>query len=290
MFHYTQSTTPFAHGNQRSSFSLCHPNIIPIIDILYNEQNHLCLVMPYCGGGNLKSFLFHEGPRKDKISTEELNCWIIQIIRAVGFLHEKDIVHGDLRPEHILFTAQGAVKVSGFGEDEDAVRELAELLYGDDLTSRASESRPSSTSAPDSHYRPKMCIRRKLSESSVPYLPPERFSGRRGSSHQGYAHHHGSDIRAGDIWACGIIYMALISGKLLWHRAQRVDPEKSFANYLNFRLTDDGYGPIQGLGTRCRNVIYAMLHPDSESRITAAEVLRSEWALGVAVCEAGETG
>lgn len=43
-------------------------------------------------------------------------------------------------------------------------------------------------------------------------------------------------------------------------------------------------------GQRCRNVIYAMLHPDSESRITAAEVLRSEWALGVAVCEVGETG
>jgi hypothetical protein len=37
-------------------------------------------------------------------------------------------------------------------------------------------------------------------------------------------------------------------------------------------------------------VVYAMLHPDLGSRITAAEVLRSEWALGVAVCEVGEMG
>lgn len=39
-----------------------------------------------------------------------------------------------------------------------------------------------------------------------------------------------------------------------------------------------------------RNVIYAMLHPDLWPRITAEEVLRSEWALGVAVCEIGEMG
>jgi hypothetical protein len=33
-----------------------------------------------------------------------------------------------------------------------------------------------------------------------------------------------------------------------------------------------------------------MLHPEPGSRITAAEVLKSEWALGVAVCEVGEMG
>lgn len=247
MFHSAQTTTPLPYGKRTPSFSLYHPNIIPIIDILYNEQKHLCLVMPYCGGGNLKSFLFPDGPRKDRISNEELDCWIIQIIRAVAFLHEKDIVHGDLRPEHILFTTQGAVKVSGFGEDEDAARELAEFLHGDNRTSCYSESGASSNMTPASNYKPKMCIRRNLSESSVPYLPPERFSGRRGSFHQSYAHHQGFDIRAGDIWACGMIYMVLISGKLLWHRAQRIHPGKPFANYLNYRLTDEGYGPIQSL-------------------------------------------
>lgn len=245
VFHYAQSTRPIPYRNENPSFSLRHTNIVPIIDILYNEKKHLCLVMPYCGGGNLKSFL--EGPRKDSVSIEELNCWIIQIIRAVAFLHEKYIVHGDLRPEHILFTTQGAVKLSGFGEDEDAVQELAELLNGGKLNSCSSESGLSLNLAPASNYQPKMRIRSKLSDLSVPYLPPERFSGRRGSVHQNYAHHHGFDIRAGDIWACGMIYMVLLSGKLLWHRAQRINPEKPFAKYLNSRLTDDGYGPIQAL-------------------------------------------
>ncbi|KAJ5930033.1 kinase-like domain-containing protein [Penicillium verhagenii] len=248
VFHHAKSTTPFPPRSQGRSSALCHPNIIPIIDILYNEQKNLCLVMPYCTGGSLHSFLFQEGPRKEKISTEEINCWSIQIFRAVAFLHENDIGHGDLRPEHIQFTSQGAVKVGGFGEDEESVRELVELLYGNNHKSSTSESGPSFGSTPTSNYKPKMCIRKKLSESSDPYLPPERFSDRRESRRQSYAHHHGSDIRAGDVWACGILYMALVSGRLLWHKAQRVNPEKSFAEYLNCRLTVDGYSHIQVLG------------------------------------------
>ncbi|KAJ5747743.1 kinase-like domain-containing protein [Penicillium nucicola] len=98
--------------------------------------------------------------------------------------------------------------------------------------------------------------------------------------------------------------MFLRSGKFLWQSAQSVTPDEAYVNYLNCRLEDDGYSPIQALGNtptkiesntfviqkRCRNVVYAMLHPVAGSRITAAEILRSEWALGVAVCEVGEKG
>ncbi|KAJ6094920.1 kinase-like domain-containing protein [Penicillium canescens] len=291
VFRHTQNTSfPLAstlpHGSQTES--LCHPNIVPIIDILYNKQKNLCLVMPYCAGGSLHYFLSQRGRPRENLSTEEVNCFAIQILRAVAFLHEHDIAHGDIRPEHVLLTAQGAIKVGGFGEDEDAIRELAQLSHGSNLTS--SVSVPSPNSAPASNYKPKLCIRRRVSDLSVPYLPPERFPSRRGSRRQIYTHQDVFDIRAGDIWACGIVYMVLRSGQLLWHSAHRVNPEKSFADYLSCRLEEDGYSPIQVLENRCRNVVYAMLHPDSGSRITAAEVLRSEWALGVAVCEVGERG
>ncbi|CRL23344.1 Tyrosine-protein kinase, catalytic domain [Penicillium camemberti] len=256
--------------NQSRTVSLCHPNIVPIMDILYNKHRNLCLIMPYYAGGTLHSFLSQERKPNKKLNIEELDCLTIQILRAVAFLHENDIAHGDLRPEHILLTAHGAVKVGGFGEDEDAVRELAELLHS------ASEDKPN------------LCIRRRVSESSVPYLPPERFSGHRGSHPQSYTHKDVSDLKPGDIWACGVICMLFRSGKFLWHSAQRVN--KSFADYLHYRLEEDGYGPIQVFEHHYRNVIYAMLHPDLWPRITAEEVLRSEWALGVAVCEIGEMG
>ncbi|KAJ5455010.1 kinase-like domain-containing protein [Penicillium desertorum] len=279
------SPLPRLLRNQSQTVSLCHPNIVAIIDILYNKQTNICLVMPYCTGGNLHSFL---SQRRKGLSTEELNCWAIQILRAIAFLHENDIAHGDLRPEHILLTAQGAVKVGGFGQDEEAARELAQLLHGGNLASSFSAASPKS--ARTSNFRPNLCIRRPVLELSVPYIPPERFFGRGGSRDQIYAYQDVSDIRAGDIWACGIIYMVLRTGRLLWHSAQSVDPDKSFAGYLHGRMQKEGYSPIQVLENRCRNVVYAMLHPDAESRITAAEILRSEWALGVAVCEVGQIG
>lgn len=229
--------------SQSRAVSLFHPNIVQIIDILHDKQTNICLVMPYCAGGNLQSYLLQRGERRNNLSTEELNCWAIQILRAIAFLHQNGIAHGDLRPEHVLLTAQGAVKVGGFGEDEDAVRELAKLLNSGDLASPFSESSP--TSAPASNFKPNLCIRRVVSELSIPYLPPERFFGRRDSRRQSYTHQGVSDIIPGDIWACGIIYMILRTGQLLWRSAQRVNPDKSFADYLHCRIEEDGYSPIQ---------------------------------------------
>lgn len=85
--------------------SLSHANIVSVIDILYNKEGSLCLVMPYCTGGNLQAFLGQEARSKDGLSLEEINCLGIQILRAVDFLHERRIAYGDLRPEHVLLTA-----------------------------------------------------------------------------------------------------------------------------------------------------------------------------------------
>jgi hypothetical protein len=41
--------------------------------------------------------------------------------------------------------------------------------------------------------------------------------------------------------------MLLRSGQFLWRSAQRVNPDKSFSDYLHCRLEEDGYGPIQVL-------------------------------------------
>lgn len=249
VFRHTQTglfALPSLLRKQSRTVSLCHDNIVPIIDILYNKQGNICLVMPYCAEGNLHSFLSESRKQRVNLSTEELNCWTIQILRAVAFLHENDIAHGDMRPEHVLLTAQGTVKVGGFGEDEDSVRELAQLFHIGNFASSYSGYSPEPASA--SNFKPSVCIRRGVSELSVPYLPPERFFGQRGSRRQSCAHQDVSDIRAGDIWACGIIYMVLRTRQLLWHSAQRVNPDKSFADYLHYRMEEDGYSPIQVLG------------------------------------------
>lgn len=41
---------------------------------------------------------------------------------------------------------------------------------------------------------------------------------------------------------------------------------------------------------RCRNVIYSMLDPNPTRRISASQVLKSEWGREIRLCKAGEKG
>ncbi|KAL9625366.1 MAG: hypothetical protein Q9160_000429 [Pyrenula sp. 1 TL-2023] len=113
---------------------------------------------------------------------------------------------------------------------------------------------------------------------SAPYIAPEEYHGGE------------FDPRAVDVWATGVIYMAMRTGRHLW-RVARKDEDDFFGKYLEGRKDDDGYGPIESLHrARCRNVIYSILDPNSGRRITASQVLKSEWGREIKVCRAGEEG
>lgn len=111
---------------------------------------------------------------------------------------------------------------------------------------------------------------------SSPYIAPEEFTQEL------------FDPRCVDIWACGVIYMAMRTGRQLWKLA---DPTKDefFEEYLVKRKEATGYEPIESLKrARCRNVIYSILDPKPERRITGKQILNSEWGREIKVCDAGE--
>jgi len=83
--------------------------------------------------------------------------------------------------------------------------------------------------------------------------------------------------------------MAMRTGRHLWHEASKDD--EFFANYLVDRKSEDGFKPIEVLKrAKCRNVIYSILDPNPTRRITASQVLKSEWGRGIKICTAGEEG
>lgn len=111
---------------------------------------------------------------------------------------------------------------------------------------------------------------------SSPYIAPEEFTQEQ------------FDPRCVDIWACGVIYMAMRTGRQLWKLA---DPKKDdfFKEYLTKRKDATGYEPIEALKrARCRNVIYSILDPIPNRRITGKQILNSEWGREIKVCPAGE--
>ncbi|ODV90404.1 hypothetical protein CANCADRAFT_24852 [Tortispora caseinolytica NRRL Y-17796] len=113
---------------------------------------------------------------------------------------------------------------------------------------------------------------------SGPYIAPEEYTEQE------------FDPRAVDIWATGVIYMAMRSGRHLWKIANSAEDE-FYERYLDGRKDEAGYEPIEMLErSRCRNVIYSILDPVPSRRITGKQVLNSEWGREILVCEAGQHG
>ena len=69
---------------------------------------------------------------------------------------------------------------------------------------------------------------------SAPYIAPEEYTDKE------------FDPRAVDVWATGVIYMAMRTGRHLWRVAKR-DEDEFFDRYVEGRRGDDGYGPIETL-------------------------------------------
>ncbi|KAH7111304.1 kinase domain-containing protein [Dendryphion nanum] len=113
---------------------------------------------------------------------------------------------------------------------------------------------------------------------SAPYIAPEEYVDKK------------FDPRGVDVWACGVIYMAMRTGRHLWRSAQK-DRDESFQRYLEDRRKETGYEPIEVLGRRaCGNVIYSALDPTPTRRLTAHQILSSEWLKDIKVCSGGSEG
>ncbi|RME40083.1 MAG: Stk1 family PASTA domain-containing Ser/Thr kinase [Thermoflexia bacterium] len=94
----------------RAAAQLDHPNIVTVYDVGQDGNLHY-IVMEYVDGEDLKSILRREG----RLSVERAVEIAIQIAAGVGHAHKKGIVHCDIKPQNILVTRDGLVKVTDFG-------------------------------------------------------------------------------------------------------------------------------------------------------------------------------
>ena len=89
---------------------ISHPNIV---QLLYVEQTKTSynLVMECALFGSLFDFI-----RKNKCLSEEVSFkYFIQVVNAVYFLHQNDLIHRDIKPENILLYDNNIVKLCDFG-------------------------------------------------------------------------------------------------------------------------------------------------------------------------------
>lgn len=94
----------------QSAAGLEHPNIVNIYDVGSEEGLHF-IVMEYVEGITLKTYI----EKKVQLSFKEAISIAIQVARGIEVAHNKNIIHRDIKPQNIIISTEGKVKVTDFG-------------------------------------------------------------------------------------------------------------------------------------------------------------------------------
>ena len=107
--------------------SLNHPNIAQLRTAFTND-NQLVMVMEYVEGVSMATHL-SGGP----ITVSDAVNYIGQVLDALGYAHQENVIHRDIKPGNMMLTPQGVVKVMDFGiarSDSDLTLTMAGTSLG----------------------------------------------------------------------------------------------------------------------------------------------------------------
>ncbi|MBQ9886223.1 MAG: Stk1 family PASTA domain-containing Ser/Thr kinase [Lachnospiraceae bacterium] len=94
----------------QAAAGLSHPNVVNIYDV-GDEENIHYIVMELIEGITLKKYIMQKG----KLDIKESIDITMQIAQGIEAAHQKHIVHRDIKPQNMILSKDGMVKVTDFG-------------------------------------------------------------------------------------------------------------------------------------------------------------------------------
>eukprot|EP00058_Branchiostoma_floridae_P017313 XP_002602801.1 hypothetical protein BRAFLDRAFT_227132 [Branchiostoma floridae] len=109
---------------------LRHPNIVNYKDSFETEEGMLYIAMGFCEGGDLYTRLKNQ--KGVLLEEEQVVEWFVQITMALQYLHERNILHRDLKTQNIFLTKTKIIKVGDLGIARvlDSSSDMATTLIG----------------------------------------------------------------------------------------------------------------------------------------------------------------
>jgi len=187
-----------------------------LVKLLYSFQDDtwLYLVMEYCAGGDLMTILM----REDILTEEQTRFYMAELALAIQSVHELKFVHRDLKPDNVLISNQGHIKLSDFGLAKGF--ESKEEQYINQYQAKASQYTDVNTSKAPIRNK-KFKRDRKLMYSTVgtpDYIAPEVFS------QKGYQ-------KEVDWWSLGVIMYECLVGYPPFYAEEPLQTCRKIVNY-----------------------------------------------------------
>ncbi|CAH2040697.1 unnamed protein product, partial [Iphiclides podalirius] len=232
---------------------LKHPHIVELLET-YSSEGMLYMVFEYMDGSDL-CFEVVRRATAGFVYSEAVAChYMRQILEALRYCHENDIVHRDVRPHCVLLAGRdncAPVKLGGFG--------VAAQLP-----------------APAAHRAPPELVmdnRPLVGPMGQAYLKSDEY-GRIGTPHYMAPEVVSSQLygKPVDVWAAGILLHVLLVGYLPFTGTR----ERLFEAICRGRLRFDA--PLwDDISDSAKDLVQRMLTVDHTQRINIQEVLNHRW-------------
>ena len=194
--------------NERNIMKEISSDYVVTTYYLFKDKINYYFVMEYLPGGDVYKLL-----SSIFLPFSTIQLIVAETVLAVNYLHNKNIIHHDIKPENILITKNGHFKLSDFGLSKTINKKGKNKLIDEEhLNSKSSEGSSNSSLMDSDHDDTKI-------EGTLFYMSPELFTG---------------DYPVGkyiDYWAIGIIIFELFTFKVPFEANTQEETRQNIINY-----------------------------------------------------------
>ena len=247
--------------------NLQHPNIMKVYESFVDNHNYY-IISELCDQGHLLSKLEKLG-KMDQIVVKFL---MDQIFNAVAYLHEKNILHGDLKLENVLlYTAskRGGRRFTSINQDFNEDESLTE-----DINKNYRQRKSSNKSK--NYVRDMMNYEVKLIDFGCSKYFVQKNKKRKLKGIIGTSIYCSPEVvdnlydERCDEWSCGVLMYILLCGEAPFTG----DTEEEIFDKVKKCEYNFSNPAFKKVSKNCKDLIRRLLEPKKQYRITARDALR----------------